>query len=325
MRPTFTLSLDKELIWGSFDHTSDRDFARTYPDLRGTVDRLLATLDEYDVASTWAVVGHLFLDRCERGADGRAHPEIVRPQHRWYAHDWLDRDPCTDRHRDPMWYGDDVLEAIASARAGHEIGSHSFTHMVFGDPGCSTEAARSDLDACVAAAKARGIALRSFVFPRNVEGHHALLAERGFVAYRGEDPTWYRAAPGSLRRAIHLADQALAIEPPVSVPTETLPGLWNIPGSMLLLHRAGVRRFIAVDATIEKARRGLRRAMREDAVFHLWFHPFNLAVHSDAMFAALRGILAEVRALRDRGRLEVRTMGAIADAMSREASPGVSA
>ncbi len=316
MRPTFTLSLDKELIWGSFDHTSDREFARWYPDLRGTVDRLLALLDEYEIASTWAIVGHLFLSECSRGSDGRPHPELVRPNFRWYRGDWFDRDPCSNRGLAPLWYGDDVVDAVLATRVRHEIASHSFSHLVFGDPGCSPDAARSDLSACVAVARERGLTLRSFVFPRNVEGHHALLREHGFSAYRGEDPTWYRAAPNSAKRALHFIDQAAGSEPPVSVPTETLPGLWNIPGSMLLMHRSGIRRFISPATSIHRARLGLRRAARERAVFHLWFHPFNLAHESAAMFAALRGILAEVRAMRDRGAIDVATMADIASSLS---------
>ncbi len=315
--PTFVLSLDKELIWGSFDHTSDVDFARQNPDLRGVLTQLLSTLDEYNVPTTWAMVGHLFLDHCDRDVHGRSHPEIIRPAHSWYKHDWLDRDPCTDRARDPLWYGDDIIAAILDAKVKHEIGSHSFTHMVYGDPGCSEQAAESDLRACIAAAESKGIELRSFVFPRNVEGHHRLLAKYGFTSYRGEDPVWYRATPGAVKRGLHLVDQALAIEPPVSVPTETLPGLWNIPGSMLLLHRGGIRRVVSVDATIEKARKALKRAVEKRAVFHLWFHPFNLSQHRGMMFAALRGILSEVAAMHQRGLIECKTMSQVVTGMQR--------
>src|SRR5687767_9232224 len=104
-RGVFVLSLDTELAWGSFDHTPVAAFANRYPDLRGTIRRLLDLFERYELSATWAVVGHLFLDSCQRGGDGRAHPECLRPQYRWYPHDWLGADPCTDRHTDPLWYG----------------------------------------------------------------------------------------------------------------------------------------------------------------------------------------------------------------------------
>jgi hypothetical protein len=103
----------------------------------------------------------------------------------------------------------------------------------------------------------------------------------------------------------------------VSLPVETFPGLWNIPGSMMLLHRGGIRRAIPVASRVVKGKAGLRRAVAEGKIFHLWFHPFNLAHDRAAMFAALRGILAEAARLRDRGVLDVRTMAGVVDALPR--------
>jgi len=323
MRPTFVLSLDKELIWGSFDHISEADFARQNPDSRGIVRELLALFDRYEISATWAVVGHLFLSSCARGSDGRAHPEIARPHHAWHARDWFADDPCTDRTRSPLWYGDDLVEMILGARVRHEIGCHSFSHTVYGDPGCSAEVANADLAACVNAARRWGLTLRSFVFPRNQEGHHALLLKHGFSAFRGLDPTWYRGLPGKAQRLAHFADQAAAVPPPVTTPRERLPGLWNIPGSLLYLHRGGLRRAIPIAVRVAKARAGISRAIRERSLFHFWFHPFNMQVDRRAMFEGLEAILAEVVSQRTRGALDVQTMGGLADEMARTRSrPG---
>jgi peptidoglycan/xylan/chitin deacetylase (PgdA/CDA1 family) len=311
VRPTLVISLDKELIWGSFDHTSPEVFAARNPDPRGIVARLLRLLDEREVPATWAVVGHLFLSSCDRGPEG-PHPELVRPTHRWYRGDWLQADPCTNRAKDPLWYGDDIVEAILGARTPQEIGCHSFSHMVFGDPGCSAEAADSDLAACVDVARARGITLRSFVFPRNAEGHHDLLRRHGFIAFRGEDPTWFRSLPGFGRRAGHFLDEMTGVPPPVASPREALPGLWDLPGSMIFMPRGGVRRVIPLAARVRKARAGLARAQREGKIFHLWFHPFNLASDPRGLFQALTAIVDEAVTLRDRGELDIRTMGDIA-------------
>jgi peptidoglycan/xylan/chitin deacetylase (PgdA/CDA1 family) len=309
---TFVLSLDKELVWGSVDHTPVEEWRRRHPDARGVVRELLALLDEFAIPATWAVVGHLFLRSCARGPDGRAHPELPRPRYHWHAGDWLAADPCSDVERAPLFYAPDVVDAILAARAGHEIGSHSFSHLVYGDPGCPAEAADGDLAACVAAARARGLELRSFVFPRNREGHHDLLRARGFRAYRGEEPHLYRRLPRPARRAAHFADHALGLAAPTVAPAETLPGLWNVPGSMMLFPRGGLRDLIPVAARVRKARATLARAVGRGEIFHLWFHPFNLHAGRAAMFAGLREILRAVAGERDRGRVEVRTMGEIA-------------
>ena len=74
-----------------------------------------------------------------------------------------------------------------------------------------------------------------------------------------------------------------------------------------------------VRARVRKAGKGLHRAVRDEAVFHLWFHPFNLAPDRVAMLAALDEVLAEVATLRAAGRLDVRTMGELAAIAAGEA------
>lgn len=315
---TLVISFDTELIWGSFDHASAGAFERRFPDERGTIAALLGLLDRHEVAATWAVVGHLFLSECRRGPRGDAHPELIHPGQSRRHGDWLDADPCTDITRDPLWYGVDVLDAIQSARTPQEIGCHSFSHPVFDDPAFAEDAARSEIEACGSLARARGIELRSFVFPRNREAHHAVLRDAGFTAFRGRDPVWYVGLPGVLSRAGHLLDQAAAISPPVARPIEHFPGLWNIPGSMMLLHRAGLRRAMTAGARLAKVRRGLAKAADSGAVFHLWTHPFNVAGDRRALLEAIDVVFDDAARLRDTGRLRIETMGALARRLSAE-------
>lgn len=319
-QPTLALTFDTELVWGSFDHTSPEEFERRYPDIRATIRSLIAMLETYEVAATWAVVGHLFLSSCRRSADGVAHPDLVRPRQRWRGGDWYAFDPCTDRERDPLWYGPDVLDLLQGARVPQEIGCHSFSHILYGDPDLDAAAVDSDLRACLDIAAQRGLTLRSFVFPRNVEGHHRSLADHGFVAYRGADPNAYAAWPRPAARAAHLLSHVVGAPPPVSQPRERLPGLWNIPGSTLLIQRNGPRRAIGRAARLRRARAGIRRAVETRSVFHLWTHPFNIASDPGYLLAVLEAILTEAARERDRGRLHIATMGAIAARMA--GSPG---
>jgi len=295
MRPTFVLSLDTELVWGSLDHTTPEAFAARYPDVRGVIGELITMLGHYEISATWAIVGHLLLGSCT-GQHGDVACGVAG-----------------SRSNLPLFYGDDILAMIRAARPVQEIGSHSFVHRQYDAPLASVSA---DLEEVVKVGRENALEFRSFVFPRNVEGHHELLAGKGFMAYRGADPTWYRSLTGPAGRVAHLFDQALSLPPPVSLPTQTLDGLWNVPGSMLLLSRLGARRFIPLSARVRKARRGFRRAVSEGKVFHLWFHPFNLAVDRPGMFSCLDRILGEVAALRKAGRLEVKTMGDLASEMA---------
>lgn len=322
MPGTFLVTFDTELIWGSYEDVSAEQFERHYPDVRGTIARIVELLETYRVTATWAVVGHLFLEQCRRAPDGRAHPEIVRP-HSEDGRDRLEADPCSRREAEPLWYGDDIIEQLRTARWPQEIGCHSFSHVLFGGADCTAEVVRSELAACAAIAVERGIDLKSFVFPRNEEGHHDLLAEFGFTAYRGADPTWYRSLPRYARRLAHYLDQFAAVAPPVVSPLEMRPGLWNIPGSMLLLHRSGVRKLIPLSSPVRKASLGMRRAAASGKAFHLWTHPFGLASDREAMLAVLDAILGEAASLRDRGVLRIVTMAQLASELSEQhRSPG---
>lgn len=312
MTPTLAITFDTELIWGSVDRLTPQEFDRRYPDVRGAIAGIAKLMQTYEMSATWAVVGHLFLAQCSLDANGNAHPTIVRPSPGSRAARWFRADPGTSRKRDPLFYGDDVLELLIGGRTPQEIGCHSFVHAPFDDPAMTAEAVKSDLAECKRVAALQGIELTSFVFPRNGEAHHASIRAEGFTAYRGADPTWYAPISGPTRRIAHLVDQTLAITPPVSVPSETLPGLWNIPGSMLLLHRSGIRRAVPSHARVAKARAGMRRAVREGAVFHLWTHPFNVATDAAFMLGALERILRDAARLRDRGELVVESMRTIA-------------
>src|SRR4051812_35850623 len=81
----FTISLDFELLWGSFDSGKHRKFiahfARdggAYDATRGIIDRLLALFQNYDMRVTWATLGHLFLAHCE-AQNGVKHADMPRP------------------------------------------------------------------------------------------------------------------------------------------------------------------------------------------------------------------------------------------------------
>jgi peptidoglycan/xylan/chitin deacetylase (PgdA/CDA1 family) len=321
-RASFVLSLDTELMWGSFHRMSPAQFEAGYPDVRGVIRAVLSLLDRYEVPATWAVVGHLFLEDCERGSSGLAHAGMIHPKQSWWSADWYEKDPCTDRERDHLWYGPDILDMIQGASTAQEIGSHSFAHPHFGDPEMSREAAASDLDACIDAARDRGIQLRSFVFPANSEGHHHLLQERGFRAYRGTGPEELRVRrlPKPLQRPVRLATQIVGARPLVGKPVETLPGLWDIPASMLLLTRTGLRKLSTHQARLRRVRAGISAASRSASVFHLWTHPWNMADDPTFHLNLLHDILEDVARAREAGQLRVETMGQLADRLSRRST-----
>jgi hypothetical protein len=304
-RGVFTLSLDFELIWGALDLFGTEGFAEACRIERAVVvDRLLALLAEHEIPATWLTVGHLMLERC-----GRTHPEVVRPAHRWKRDDWFSGDAGGDEATAPLFFARSLIERIRACPVRQEIGGHSFSHVIYGDPGCSRAAAESDLDALVAAAATLGLTLESFSFPRNRVGHQDALVPRGFKVFRSPEPAWHQGRSPLVQRLGHLADVVLARSPPVVFPRREADGLVSVPGSMIYFPMHGPRRFLPVSLRVRRARKGLAEAVGQRGVFHLWTHPTNLADETEAMLAGLRTILGEVSALRAQGRLDVRTLG----------------
>jgi peptidoglycan/xylan/chitin deacetylase (PgdA/CDA1 family) len=322
-RGVFTLSLDFELIWGTVDHGGPEHFRRACEIEHDViVDRLLALLAEFDVSATWCTVGHLFLSSCA-AHDGVKHPEIVRPSHAWIEGDWFASDPATNERADPIFYGASLIEKIRACPVEQEIGCHSFSHVIFGGPGCSRETAASELAECVRLAGESGISLESFAFPRNQVGHLDVLRDFGLRCYRGPEPVWYERpwTPRALHRIAHLADVLTARTPPVVLPREEISGLWNAPGSMMYFPMHGRRRHIPLSLRVRRAHRGLERAANQRKIFHLWFHPTNLADETNQMFSGLRAIFERVDELRRAGTIVVVPMGGLLPSADLQAVP----
>jgi peptidoglycan/xylan/chitin deacetylase (PgdA/CDA1 family) len=307
----FTISIDFELLWGTMDkYGPDRFRAACELERKEIINRLLSLFAEFEISATWCIVGHLFLSQCN-SENGHKHPEIVRPTHAWMQQDWFAYDPCDNEHDEHLFLGRSLVEKIRACRVPQEIGCHTFSHVIFGDEGCSRATASSELTECVRLAREMGIELRSFAFPRDRIGHLDVLSEFGIACYRGREPHWYekRKLPEPIRRLASLAGVLAAAEPPLVLPEWRSEGIWNIPGSMIYFPNHGFRRHIPISLRVKRAMKGLKAAVRQKKIFHLWFHPTNLADDMEAMFAGLRAILSNAREWQARGELAILPMG----------------
>jgi peptidoglycan/xylan/chitin deacetylase (PgdA/CDA1 family) len=312
-RGIFTISIDFELIWGTLDLFGPSRFRRACETERLLVGRLLSLFEEFEIPATWCILGHLFLDKCASGANGK-HPEIIRPRHSWCSGDWFDHDPGATEAAAPLFYGKSLVEKIVACKVPQDIGCHTFSHVIFGDAGCSRETAESEVRACVRLAKELGITMRSFAFPRNSVGHLAVLRQLGFTCYRGPEPVWHEKTgiPAFVKRCGRLWEVLTIASPPTVLPEYTGSELWNIPGSMIYFPMNGFRSAIPLFWRTRRAFKGLDAAARRQRIFHLWFHPTNLSDRPDAMFRGLEQILEKATLMRRKGDLEIRTLAEVA-------------
>jgi len=138
----------------------------------------------------------------------------------------------------------EAYESILASSVRQEIGVHTYSHIYAN--ATSEEEFRGDIERCL---QVLGLSSQptTFVFPKNKEGHFDLLREMGFNSYRGA------------KRVI-------------GAPAKN-QGLWNVRPVYYVdqksLHASQlIKRF--VNACIARS-----------AVFHLWTHPWSLAIDGD--------------------------------------------
>lgn len=301
---SLVISIDAELGWGFHDLANPPE-GRVESGRRGW-RRLLALLDRFDVPATWAVVAHLMLDRCDGRHEGHPAPP-----------GWFEREREEWADRPDLRFAPDLVAGVLAADPDHELASHSFSHVLFGDPGTTPRIARAECERSREIAARWGQEVNSFVYPRNDVGHREALADCGFRAYRGRSPT-----PEGVWG---VADAAIRDRSPLVHPRIDEYGLVSIPASLFAFGFEGRLRSIAesvwADPIVARARRGIDRAAADDGVFHLWLHPNNLQItRDDDRMAAVLEHAAEARA---ESGLRIETMGEVADrVVSKETGNG---
>lgn len=301
MNGTVVLSLDAELNWG-FHDLEDVPTERA-SHAREAWLNVLDLLDDHGIPATWAVVGRLF-------SEGGVDAELDHPAgEEWFARSEADSFPGSG------WVGRDLIDAVRDADVDHEIGSHSHSHVEFGNPETTREIAEAELQRSVIAAEHYGIDLESFVFPRNDIGHRDLLADHGFTSYRGRAPDrWYERIP--VKRLGKLATFTIGTAPPPIVePFVDEYGLVNVPASMYLFTFEGPVRDavepVFGDPVVRQVELGLERLRtRNRGILHLWLHPNNVTTERDR--TRMDEIVSLIADHRDRHAVGIETMRGIA-------------
>jgi len=302
------VSLDLELLWGYHDVGISETVRAQSSGARQAIRRLLDTFEAYEIPATWAMVGHLFLDRAERDDAGRPHPAHPRPRYPWVTGDWFDALPAGDASACPDWYGPDLVEMIRTAKPAQEIGCHTFSHVVMGDPGCDGAVARAELDQCLALARRSGVEMKTIIFPRNKVGHLGIVRDAGFEVYRGRDVHPFPRAPRQFEDGANVVARLLSIPPAPVLPHRTPEGLINLPGSMFYMPATEWQRYVPMAVRTVVVKRGLRAAARQRAIFHLRLHPEALVFGADRLFEGLADIFEEAHRLKKQGRLQLLTV-----------------
>ena len=281
---TFVVSIDFELTWGLWDYADLAAEKLVVAKERMVVTRLLELFDRYDIRTTWATVGALF-----------------------------DKIPPEKKLID-AWYAPELVEKIRDNRVDHELATHTYAHVYFQE--IPSQEAAADLSQARQVHAESQYPFASIVFPRNQVAHLDVIANSGLRVFRSVDAGllgWsiYRAP--RLRPVLNLAGKMVPSPAPTVLPRRHGNGLIELPSSMLLLGRNGIRKVIRPAVMVTKIRSSLAVAAARRRMFHLWFHPSNFYHDTDTQFAILERGLRTAAKMRDRGYIDIRTMGDFAN------------
>ncbi len=309
-RGAVILSFDTEQIWGYIDLFDEEQFLKRYPQAIEIHENLLRRLCRAGIRATWFVVGGLSLDG-SLGEDDPRYDDLPR--------EWVTRVRRGDELSAPLWYRRSFVERLRDSRPRQEIGIHGgLTHLIWTHRHTTPAVAARELARAHKALGELGIRAASFSYPREEEAYRNLLPAHGVRCYRGRlQVRAHLLGRTFLGRLLRLADELRRAAPMVVWPQETLPGLWNIPSSMFLYPLGRTRtRFITARTRLQRFVRGVEAAARCHGIFHFCLHPENLAEHPCGL-SLLEDCLAKLVKFRDRGDVEVVTVGEVAERMRR--------
>jgi len=303
----FTISLDTELAWGTFDTEEGyKRYEDAYRRTRDIIGRLCHLFGEYNVPATWAIVAHLF-DDCDR-----SHASFPAVDLQW-INDWYRSLPCTSGIDPELWYAPEILETLQNCTVKQDIGLHGYSHLILGASNCSKEISEWEVTTAVETLEDHGIEPSSFVFPRNQIDHIDVLAEAGLEVYRGRDDIWFERwnLPNISRKPFRFLNEALSWTPPVVTPKKQ-QGMVEVPGSQVFRPFHDGWEYTPNWTQVSRAKSGLDKAARTGQIFHLRLHPFDLGFDPQSLLSRLEKILSYANNLRERGSLKIVSLKDIA-------------
>jgi len=305
-------SIDTELAWARIHHRNLEDYNELLAEYRNAVEWLLATFEKYEIPATWAIVGHLFLDSCS----SPPHEDITKPNYDWVDGEWYQYDPCSSFDEDPYFYAPDIVKKITDSHIDHEIGSHSFAHINFADPGCSYRAALDDLNKCQQISRELHFEnLTSFVFPQDKVGNLKALHDSGFKVFRGAGVYDEIRDSSKYKKLLYTLGVCLGI-PNEPISASKNDGLINLPlSNHYRLERPMVLNnpysFVPLFSKYLSVKNSVRKAIKMNKIAHIGLHPIDFGMHSEKYRKHFERLLEFISDSRNKQKIDTITMSDI--------------
>ena len=287
------VSLDFELFWGMLDCATLESYGENVLGGRKAIPQLLALFEKYGIHATWAAVGFLFAENYTElktyfpaGTERPGYEARELDPYAWFSQIGEDEQTA------PCFYGLSLIRQVART-PGQEIGSHTFCHYYCREQGQTPEQFAADMRAAKAIAKDKGYDLTSVILPRNQcePEYTEVLRQLGFTAYRDEENDWIheKIKFRPLLRLLRLADVYLPLTGLGGYVPKNENGIWNLVGSRMYKPILKPLAFLE-PLKLYRIKRQMLHAAKNNLTFHLWWHPHNIGIRTQAHFMQLEEI-----------------------------------
>ena len=298
------ISLDFEMRWGVHDiYGANFDAYRdNVNNLHEVIPHTLKTFSERGLKATWATVGAVGLNSWNEYFE--VAPPAPNYQNKALAINprYADLDPDGTLHFAP-----ELIRKIIDT-PGQELGSHTFSHIYFREPGVTENDFLLEMKAVKNLWNNRfDRDPVSLVFPRNQSAFEYLMPKTGIRVWRDNEKVWY-FNQNTVRTNSHLPRFLRIIEsvtPWVRRAAPLEPGItrsslfirFNLPESLWKMHIARVTHEL--------------NSINSGQIFHIWWHPENLGSNMKRSLNRLGELLDTVSKISDKNGLKSTNMAGL--------------
>lgn len=295
----FCISLDFELHWGRFDKmplskTTMDYFERT----RHAIPQMLDQFSAHDVSVTWATVGMLFHNNAQEWKKAQPVPLPTYHNAALSSYEWVKQNGL----HDAIHFAPALIDLIKNTPK-MEIGTHTYSHYYCNEEGQTVYDFKRDLKIAIDLAKAKGIEIKSLVFPRNQvnDTYLAACSEAGIESVRTNPSVWYWNEKKKENLAIKIARTGDAYLPVSSKNLVPLTAIDVRKQPLLLpasrLYRPWSNNFLLNKLKLQRILHEMTVAAERKLYYHLWWHPHNFGNHPEHCLTELAIILSHYTAL----------------------------
>lgn len=293
----FIISLDFELYWGIFDIADIKDKLGYFENTLKVLPNILQLFDKYRIRATWASVGFLFYKDLEEFIKHQPKRLPNYDNKRLSAYKYMQSD--YDKKYKKYHFAPDIIKMIAQI-PGQEVASHTLSHYYCLEKGQNIQDFEDDIVTHIKIANDFGINLKSLVFPRNQynQAYEKVLIKHGIKNIRTNPDIWFwdTTKPETIwKKIFRTADAYFPLSDMLfEIPTLS-GGILQIPASRFFRPTQGCK--VLNELRLKRIKNEMKKAAKENKIYHLWWHPHNFGVHPKESLLDLENILLHYESL----------------------------